>query len=251
MKKNKNKGGKIKDPTQRAIAQMYGNESVNAAGALTGLLMPKGALGEVDTNVPGAESITQDYQGLQNKYANRDDTQNEVMAGLKSGLGGYTSPEYQAQREQMMRGMNSNFATGLGQLAKSQARGKVYGAAASAQQANAITGQQQSKDNLEQDLMVKNIDEKQRRLTEYGKYGQDLTQSEFDRQSGALNDSTTAKMKLGDRNLDRQKINMGNRQAELGSQMNLYLGTLGQGYSKGENRAARKLQKRAIDKISG
>ena len=241
------KGGK--NAQERALAKLYGAEGVNAAGALVQKLTPPGFLGGVDTTVPYGQESMQRYGDLAKQYGTRDPVQEDVMNRMKNGLEGYTSQEYQAQREAMSRGLNSNLQTGLSQLARAQARGKVYGAAASAQSANAIRGNEDSKNQLEQDLMIKNIDEKQRRLGEYGKYAGNLTQAEYDRQTGINNDMTTQGNNLGQAQLEREKLNIGNKQAEIGTQIGLYTGTLGQGAAKAGNRAARRLSKYAIDKV--
>lgn len=70
----------------------------------------------------------------------------------------YSDPQYQAMREQMSKGIESNTQTSLASLAKAQSRGKVYGAAAGAQSANVLESAQRTKDDLEQQLMVKDVD---------------------------------------------------------------------------------------------
>ena len=188
---------------QKALASLYGKEGTNAGNAFIGQYLQPGVLGRVDTNIEGKDDIM-------NRY--------------KAGLGGYTAPEYQAQREQMSRGLNSNLQTNLGQLAKAQARGKVYGAAASAQQANALTGAQQSKDNLEQDLMVKNIDEQQKRLGEYS-----AQQGNFNQQG-----------------LERQKINLGQANAETAAQTSAFQTIAGLGLTKAQNKQTNSIYERAL-----
>lgn len=243
---------KIKpDEATKSMARFYGRGSVNAANALNAKLLAPGWAGAVSTNVPGSSEILKRYSDLSAQYAGRDPEQAGVVAGLKAGLGGYTSPEYQAQREQMQRGVDSNLATSLSQLAKAQARGKVYGAAGVAQQQNQMQAAQNTKDQLEQDLMVKNIDEKQRRQLEYGNYLEGLTSSEYDRQTGIEKDRTGTELALGQAELDREKINIGNKQAEVAARLGLTTGTLGQGYSKAENRAARRIQREAIRRMGG
>lgn len=153
--------------------------------------------------------------------------QTEVLAKMKAGLGGYTAPEYQAQREQMQRGLNSNLATSLNQLAKSQARGKVYGAAASAQQANQIRANEENKNALEQDLYVKNIDEMSRRLGEYGGFANNL----YGQQAEA------------------QKINLGQEAAEKSSQIESILGLGGLQINKDFQEQMRKIMKQGIKQV--
>jgi hypothetical protein len=168
----------------KAIEALYGKQAVEAGIALGQKFYSDGSLGKVSENIPG---------------------QDEYLAQLKAGLGGYTSPQYQASREQMMKGQQSNFATAQAQLAKAQARGKVYGAAGAAQQANLATGSQASKDDLEQQLMVKNIDEQQNRLNNYG----------------TANAAAQAAV------LERNKINLGQTAAEKAGQVGAFTGAAG------------------------
>lgn len=194
-------------PQDRALAALYGNAGVNAGNALAEKYLPDGSLGRVSTEIPG---------------------QSEYLAQLKAGLGGYTSPEYQAQREQMMQGINSNTQTGLAELAKAQARGKVYGAASSAQQANLLTGAQNSKNDLEQKLMVQNIDESQKRLNNYG----------------AQNAAAQAA------NLEREKLNLGQMDAEKAAQIGAFTGAAGTALTAAQTKAAQKIQKEGIAKLA-
>ena len=118
---------------EKALGSFYGNDGANAGNALINKFLPEGALGRVSTDVPGQEAIGKRNQELMGNVGSSG-AERESLNNMQKGLGGYTSPEYQAQREQQMRGMNSNLQTGMSQLAKAQARGKVYGAAGVAQQ---------------------------------------------------------------------------------------------------------------------
>jgi hypothetical protein len=167
-----------------------------------------GSLGRVSNQIPGQE---------------------EYLAQLKGGLGGYTSEQYQASREQMMKGQQSNFATAQAQLAKAQARGRVYGAAGAAQQANLSMGAQQSKDDLEQQLMVKNIDEQQNRLNNYG----------------AQNAAAQAAV------LERDKINLGQTAAERAGQAGAFTGAAGTQAVNEAQRQSSDIMNRALAALQG
>lgn len=180
-----------------------------------------------------------------------DATQTDVLARMKSGLEGYTSPEYQAQREQMQRGLNSNLATGMSQLAKAQSRGKVYGAAGAAQQANLQTNAQTSKDSLEQDLMVKNIDEQHKRLGEYGKYEQDL-------QTGNLKNAEEANVSAGNLEANlrgeegkRQDYNIKQDEAANAARFNTLTGAGGMANQIEQNKASNKVSMAGVNAING
>lgn len=240
-----------RDPNEEALRKLYGDTGANAGNALINKFLQPGALGRVQTALPGSENDLGRYQELYNSTSQRDPMQADVLNRMQAGLGGYTSPEYQAQREQMMRGVQSNTATGLQQLAKSQARGKVYGAAASAQAGNLLTGAQQSKDTLEQDLMVKNIDEQQKRLTEYGQYGRGLNEEEFGRRANATQAYGDEEGRLRQEELDREKINLGQTNAELAAQIGAFTGAGGLALQQKNTEESQKIQRKGINAVAG
>lgn len=260
-KKGKKKGGgknrepqpPRRDPNERALSMLYGERGVNAGNALINKFLPEGALGRVYTDVgatPAAVDTMDRYNALNTKFAGRDDLQTDVLARMKGGLEGYTSPEYQAQREQMQRGLSSNLQTSLSQLAKSQARGKVYGAAATAQAGNMARAAQQTKDTLEQDLMVKNIDEKQRRLFDYGQYGRGLTEEEYGRQAESTKLLGDEARKVRDETLEREKINLGQSNAEIAAQIGAFTGAGSTSLSERNLEEQRKIQRRALKSLN-
>lgn len=253
MAKDKQKGGKNKggkgakgDPNQKALAKLYGTEGANAGTALINTFLKPGTLGRTDTNLAGATESLQRSGNLYNQAMTRSGDQNQIMAQMKAGLGGYTSPEYQAQREVMQRGLNSNLATNLGQLAKSQARGKVYGAAASAQSANAIRANDENKNQLEQDLYVKNIDEMQNRLKDYGSYTSGLEKDEYARRADATKGYNDTETGLRDEQLEREKINLGQSNAEIAAQIGAYTGAGATAIAKAQNKAQNRISRKGI-----
>ena len=237
------------DANDRAMASLYGNKGVATGKALASKFYSNGSLGSVSTEVGGAQGILNNYKSLQEKYANPSAEQTDTLGRMKAGLGGYSSQEYQASREQMQRGLNSNMQTTLGQLAKAQARGKVYGAAGVAQQQNAMRAGQMNKDNLEQDLMVKNIDEQQRRLQAYGQYGSDVHGQNFQQQQGLSADQATAQQNINTQQLDREKINMANRQAETAGQIGAYTGSGALALTEEQAKAMNTINKKGLSAI--
>lgn len=229
----------------KALAGLYGAEGANAGNALINKFVQPGSLGRVSTDLAGGEQ-TMKRSGELLGQAGASAEEQDTIARMKAGLGGYSSPEYQASREQMMRGQQSNFATAQGQLAKAQARGKVYGAAGAAQQANLASSAQVSKDNLEQDLMVKNIDEQRSRLAEYGQYGAQTKASAFDRTRGATNDMNTTQAGLRNETLDREKINIGQANAETAAQIGLYTGAGSSALAKEGTKEANQISREGL-----
>lgn len=234
------------DAYDRAMSTLYGDRGVSAGKALADKFYSTGSLGTLDTNVPGADKTLGGYSDLMSKYANPSADQQMAIEKMKAGLGGYTSQEYQASREQMQRGLNSNLQTNLSNLAKSQARGKVYGAAATAQQQNQMIAAGNQKDQLEQDLMVKNIDEQRSRLSEFGNYSGQVQAQNYQMQSGLQNDYTKAQSDINAQQMEREKINMANRQAEIAGQIGAYTGSGALALSEEQNRAMNRINQQGI-----
>lgn len=254
MAKKRPKPGKNKpprDPNRAALEGLYGKTGVNAGNALINQFLQPGSLGRVDENLAGSEQNLGRYGELYKKASTRDPMQTDVLNRMQAGLGGYTSPEYQAQREQQMRGMQSNYATASSQLARAQARGKVYGAAGAAQQANLAASTQQSKDNLEQDLYIKNIDEMNRRNLQYGQYGRELNTEEFDRQAGATKAYGDEENRLRQEELERQKINLGQANAETAAQIGAFTGAGATALSQQNTKESQRISREGIRAING
>lgn len=91
----------------------------------------------------------------------------DVLARMQSGLEGYAAPELQAFREQAQQGIDTSYYTRLRELKSAQATSNVRGASALAQQNNLLRGRTTDQQNLEQNLFLKQADERQRRLKEY------------------------------------------------------------------------------------
>lgn len=246
---------KVKDTAaqanERALASLYTTKGANAGNALINKFLPEGSLGRVSTDVTGATNDLSRYKSLYDTTTFRDPDQTDVMAKMKAGLDGYTSEENQAFREQQQRGVNSDYATSAAQLARAQSRGKVYGAAGVAQKANLITSTQNSKDNLEQDLLIKNADEKDRRLQEYGQYGQKLDQQEFDNRAAATKGYGDEESSLRGEELDREKVNLGQSNAELAAQIGAYTGAGSTALAQKNAEEAARIQREGIQAING
>lgn len=242
---------------QKAAAQTKSEDSAidagygqGASGLGTALvdkfgLEKKGALGLVSTNVPGATETLQRDQSLLGS-AGPSATETDTISRMQAGLGGYTSPEYQAQREQMQKGVSSDTATAASGLAKAQARGKVYGAAGAAQNANLQTASLNSKNDLEQQLMVKNIDEMQSRLKDYGAYGFQVAGQAQNQKEVATKDYNTDESNLAAGQLDREKTNIGSEDARLAAAVGLTTGAGSTITQKAQNKASNDIQKQGL-----
>lgn len=234
----------------KALNKLYGQTGNEAGNAMINKFNPTG-LSRVSTDLVGGSEETGRLQGLADKYANPSAPQAEALQKMQAGLGGYTSPEMQGMREQQERAQNSNLATGMSQLAKAQARGKVYGAAAGAQAVNLNTASLQSKDDQAQKLMIANADEQQKRLQAYGQYGNQVNAQNFSQQSTIAQDQNKTAEQLRQEQLDRSKINLGQESAEKATNIGLYTGAAGTALASKQNDAANQIAQQGIQAVGG
>jgi hypothetical protein len=160
----------------------------------------------------------------------------DIIARMKNGLEGYASDELQAFREAARREVDKARQAEERKLNDTAARYGLRGAAASARMSQ--LGRQNIEDTaqMEQDLFIKNADERNRRLGDYGSFMRGVEDDEFSRvqrareaqygmasdvdnqyyQRGreAIGDYTTwlEKMRAGD--LDVQKANADQQMAQ-------------------------------------
>lgn len=153
----KDKAKKVKTPKvpltpqqqqEKAAVGALGAENMAAGSYLADKFFSPGSMGRISTGIqmnpdgtPAADAQgnplrVQENAALLNRYQD-----------LSKGM---SADQYQAAREQQMKGVQSGLATSMGQLAKAQARGKVYGAAGAAQQANVLTDYQNKVQDVEQ-----------------------------------------------------------------------------------------------------
>lgn len=146
----------------------------------------------------------------------------DVLARHKAGLEGYTGQESQAFREAAQRGIDTQYKTGLSQLARAQARSGVRGASAAAQSANMDRARLEQQQQLEQDLLVKNADEKQRRLGAYGQALSTQESAEYSRtkEAGQMYSDTLAKQRADE--LARERYNVEGAAAENAGRADIY-----------------------------
>lgn len=200
----------------QSAANVFGADEMRAGAFTANQFLKPGSLGRVDTGIQmttvgrgrnKTEVPMRDAQG--NPVRIQENA--EVLSRYKNLADqGYSAQEFQGLREQQQRGMNSALATQMAELARQQARGRVYGAAASAQQANALRADADTRANLEQDLFLKGADFKRQALGAY---------------SGQL-----GQMQANE--LERQKINLGQTSAEKSGQLGAYFNTIGLGQTK-------------------
>jgi hypothetical protein len=111
----------------------------------------------------------------------------DILSRMKGGLEGYTANENNAFKERMDRDINQNLSTELKDIEDTNAGNLVLGAAATARADAARREAQKQRDINAQDLFIKNVDEKQTRLMDYGNAVTGAETSEFDKGQNAIN----------------------------------------------------------------
>lgn len=218
-------------PDQQA-AELLGP---NAAGAkqIAESFFPEGSLGRVEEG--RSQEVTDllgTLQGRAQTAGQRSGEMKDVIARMQAGLAGYNSAENQAFREQAQRGIDTQYKTGLGQLARAQARGGVRGANAAAQVANANRERVGQQKDLEQGLFVKNADEVRSRLESYGNTLRGVEGEEFGRGRAAQSDYTSALTNSRAEELGRQESNLARLAAERGGMADTYFNAIGVGEAR-------------------
>jgi len=170
-----------------AIGKLLGPGTEGAA-ALADRFFGEGSLGRMDYMSPEERAIPGEYKAQYDKYksgAPSADVQ-DILNRYKAGLEGYNSQELTGMREQAMRGVDSQYATSSRRAAISRAASGVRGPAGLAQQAALDRDRINAQSNMEQDLFVKNADEKQRRLGEYSNVLGNVEKTAYDRAGETL-----------------------------------------------------------------
>ena len=134
----------------------------------------------------------------------------DILGRMKGGLDGYTAAENNALREAMNRNIDSDTLTQVNRIRDSNARNLVFGGAAAAREDNARRAADRQKAVNEQDLFIKNVDEKYRRLGDYAGMTTDAEKNEYERAQKAAQDYTNKFKDSRDTDLGIQKTNAEN-----------------------------------------
>lgn len=182
-----------------------------------------------DADAANAQNSLSRYESIANQYGQRSSDTADYLGRMKSGLDGYTSEENQALREQGRRESDRDYQTAQQQQARAGVRSGVRGASAAAQARNLNTAYMQQGRNSEQDLLVKNIDEKRSRLDAYGNAIRGAETDEYGRriESTAMLDKARQTEATG--NADRDKFNLGQLAAERAGYASTFLGGVDMG----------------------
>lgn len=112
----------------------------------------------------------------------------DVIKRFQGGLEGYSSAENAAMREASERGLDNTAANQRYQRERSNAAGRVRGGAAQAGMGQIDQDRIRAQQGLEQDLFIKNADEKYSRLQDYGALMRDVDATNYNRRDKAFGD---------------------------------------------------------------
>lgn len=246
------------EKANKQIAKLFGKNESKAASAVAGKFFGEGSLGRVtsgfDENgnrIAENQDVLDRLKGQADSYyvpgANRSaDTQQGIDLS-RSYLQGYSAPEFTAMREAASRGINSQYETGMYNLAKTQARSGVRGAASSAQNLNLDRARMGEQTDLETNLFVKGADAKRDALTSYNNLISGVEGTEYNRSRDAQSAYADQLAKTRTDELGRQEFNLGQVGAEKAGNYGAYFGSLGFGESKQAQDFAQKYGNKYLD----
>ena len=160
------KAAKAQADQASAARTVFGPKGMAAGSWASNKFFAPGSMGRISTGIQMTDEIdpktgqptgnkvpVTDAQGNPQRIGENQDVLNRYQ-DLSKGL---SADQYQAAREQQMKGVQSGLATTMQGLAKAQAQGKVYGAAGAAQQANALQGYQNKTQDIEQQNKLQDV----------------------------------------------------------------------------------------------
>ena len=208
------------EPGQRAAEQGLGKNALAAGEYIANKYIPQNAQ-QISTEAN--PNVAQALQA-QNQYTQATGDQRAALARqndiAQNGLGAQV---YQAERDQLQRGQQSQFATSQNNLAKAQARGKVYGAAGAAQMANNVRANTEAGLNNEQQLMIQSANLKNTANQAYG----NLANTEQAQLAGAANQYSQATQAADAAAADKAKFNIGESDALTAARLGTIANTAG------------------------
>lgn len=141
----------------------------------------------------------------------------DIINRFKSGLDGYTAAENAGFREQAERGLDATAATQSYNATRDAARNRVRGAAAGAQAAGINKNRMMAGRELEQELFLKNADEKQNRLSTFADFTRSNDDANFNRSTLAGRDFRDFLKDRGDAAYGRGQDAIGSYESTLGA----------------------------------
>lgn len=229
----------------QAIANLVG-PGAQGATALSENLFAPGSLGRVSTGFDASGNRiaeTQDalnrakgaalkYSGAAvdaqgNPISRRSADVTATVDAARAGLGGYSAAEQQGMKEQALAGANQAQATNMRELAKMRARsgGRMGGG----QERIMARDNAAIRSNVSRDISVKNADEKQKRLGEFGGLVRGVEGEEYNKMQDSNKTYSDLLAKTRADELERGKFNIEQVGAEKAGQFGSYFGGLNLG----------------------
>ena len=175
----------------------------------------------------------------------------DILSRMKAGLEGYTAPELNAFREKQTRGMSSNLNTSLNTLSREQNKSRTLGASSMAQKMEAMRQDREKRGDLEQDLFIKNADERRSRLTDYGSAVSNAENTEYSRGRDARGDyENTLNTDTADR-FTKQQVNLGQERADRAGEVASRFGIMNMLQTERERKRQNALAKESVRKGIG
>jgi hypothetical protein len=136
-------------------------QETNSPEELAALEQIKQFASTVGNQTDQVKGLIDQQQGILTDAQKYSALEQEAADRSRASLEGLAAPEMEALRSQARANIQGELQAGLRDMAKSQARNQVFGAAATAQQGLLNRQGVVESRNLERDLLVKNIDIKQ------------------------------------------------------------------------------------------
>lgn len=234
-----------------AVKKLLGPDA-RGAKVLSDRFFQDGSLGRVEENRTGeVQDVLDKSKALEELYRTqpRSAEQQDIVARRKAGLEGYTSEELQGQREAANRESYDAYKGRLGELTSRQASSGFSGPAQAGAQAFLERDLARGLARSEQDLFIKNADERQKRLGEYGDVVSGLESEEYNRRRGTLQDYEGYLSKAREDELTRRQENLDRIAAENAGKVSTYFGGLGAGQARRANRFQRQYGKAYLDTL--
>ncbi len=220
------------DDASRAKAEKTVGEIADKAGTFgdtfANRYLPTGTFGTLAAG--STPQMLQYLDTLRQHAATAGDyttNENASIAAQQAGLGGYTAPELNAQREQANQQIQQDLATQMRVAALHNAVSGVRGAAANAGTLGLQKASGQATANTSRDIFVKNADEIQRRKDAFSTLVNNTETARFGRQQTA--DTKYGNQLGGEENVQRgvQQFNIGQKENEATARSGLALAGAG------------------------
>lgn len=162
---------------------------------------------------------------------NRSSNMRDIISRFRAGLDGYTSQENAALVGQARQGLNSQYSANRAAAAASNARNRVGGAAAAASERDAARERLDAERLMQNDLLVRNIDEKQNRLKDFATLMSETEREEYLR-------SQAATQSYQDLLRSNEDTNYGRVQDAFDKYSTLYKNSESEAYARGQDAIA-------------